>query len=73
MRQREKKAAKMLMGMAIGAGVYALCPPAAVVLGLVAFMKGARGFAQTGDIDALREMAMGYGDVTGICSSSNSK
>lgn len=55
-----KKSGGMLVGIGAGAALAAVCPPAAVALGLIGFVRGARRFAQDASPDAAREMLMGY-------------
>lgn len=71
MASERKKAVKGLVGLAAGAALYAACPPAAMLLGGALFLKGARRFAQTGDINGARQMVMGYGDASGAASSTD--
>lgn len=60
---------RKLLGLAAGGVLAVVCPPAAVAVGGVLFLKGARRFAQTGDIQAAGEMLTAYGDVSSLSTS----
>ena len=59
-----KRSGKMLIGIGAGTVLFTICPPAALAVGLFAFARGARSFAQTGSPDAARQMFMGYGGIS---------
>ena len=64
-RKLVKKASGELLGLGLGAALFTVCPPAGIALGFAGFVRGARRFARTGDIDSLREMTTGYSSVAG--------
>ena len=61
----KKEAAQRAAELAAGVAVTAVCPPAGIALGIAAFLRGARRYAQTGDVQAAEEMITGYGSVAG--------
>ena len=70
-----KQAAKSGVRLGLAAGLAAACPPAAAVVGIALCLKGVRRFAQTGNIDAARDMVTGFGgvDVSSLDSSGDSQ
>ncbi len=60
-----KRSSAMLLGIGAGAALYAVCPPAAIALGVFGFVRGACRFARSPSPDAAREMFMGYGSISG--------
>lgn len=58
--------AKKLAGIGIGIGLAAVCPPAAAIMGIFSFLRGARKYAQSGKIEDATEMIMGYSDSVSI-------
>jgi hypothetical protein len=58
-----RRSGRMLAGIGATAGLYAVCPPAGIVLGFLGFIRGARRFAQGASPDAAREMFMGCGTI----------
>ena len=59
------KCAVKLGKLAAGIGVAVACPPAGAALGAVAFLKGARKFAKSGNPRDAQGMITGYGGIFG--------
>lgn len=64
-----KRSSKALIGLGAGAALWAVCPPAALGLGAVAFVRSARRLANGGGIEAMRDLGMSYIDLSSGASS----
>jgi hypothetical protein len=62
---RTRKNRKRALGIGATALLTAACPPAGVIVGLASFFRGARRYAQSGDIDDATDMVMSYTDASG--------
>jgi hypothetical protein len=68
----KKEAAQRAAKLAAGVAITAVCPPAGIAMGIVGFLRGARRYAQSGDVRAAEEMITSYGGaVSGSDSAPN--